>query len=72
MEEKLKQGDQVPGHVGVLIGVDASGNEVALQAQNLDRPFWGFFVSMTGYPKCRCEILPAGEFKQKYPAVEAR
>jgi hypothetical protein len=70
MEEKmLKQGEQVPGHVVVLIGVEASG-EVPIQAQDLDRPFLGFLCPTP--PKWRHEILSAHEFKRRYPGLEAR
>ena len=56
----------------VLIGVEASGKEVPFQAQNLDRPFWGFFYPENVYPTWHWDMLPADEFKRKYPALEAR
>jgi hypothetical protein len=71
-ENTLKQGDQVPGHVAVLIVEDASGKDVALQAMDLDRPFLGFFCDVSDYSKPRREVLPAEEFRRKYPGLEAR
>jgi hypothetical protein len=67
-----RQGDQVPGHVVVLIGVEADGTEVPFQAQDLDRPFLGFFYPQNLHPAWRWDMLPAAEFRQKYPTVVAR
>ena len=68
----LRQGDQVPGHVVVLIGIDSTGAETPFQAQSLDRPFLGFLYPQSAYPSWRCDVLPAEEFKRTYPAIEAR
>jgi hypothetical protein len=70
--ETLKQGDQVPGHVAVLVGVEASGKEVLFQAQNLDRPFLGFFYPENAYPEWRRGVLSADEFKRAFPDGQAR